>query len=305
MKEIDVSFVTINYNSSEYTVSLLKSIFSRTKGVSYEVIVVDNASSDEDFEKLKRYCLESDRVKLIRSPVNTGFSCGNMIGVSNAVGRYYFFINNDCEFLSDAASVFKDFFSAHPQVKLATGTVIDKNGRFSSSYKQFPHIAKQLFGNSAQRFFSKRKFPSNKIELECPTSVEVVSGACMFFDADFFCEIGGFDTAFFLYCEEEDISKRVWDKGGEVFFIPGSCVFHAAGGSSDQNISLEKEYYISYSHLLDKHYGVFGRAMLRLALFFKLFFRVFKRKNGLEIFVFMLRGFSKKDSLRYKQVIKK
>ncbi|WP_404376403.1 glycosyltransferase family 2 protein [Vreelandella aquamarina] len=305
MENVEVSFITINYNSSNYTKSLLNSILLNTKGASYEVIVVDNASSEEDFKNLSAQCFWSESVKLIRSPINLGFAGGNMFGVSVAKGRYYFFINNDCELLNDAASIFKEFLTTHSTAALVTGSVLDKENRASSSYKQFPHIAKQLFGNSVQRLFSKRKFPSNKVKLEHPAQVEVISGSCMFFDAKVFCEIGGFDTVFFLYCEEEDISKRVWDQGGQVYFVPSARIFHASGGSSSQETSLEKEYYISYFHLLDKHYGKLGRGLLKLALFFKLLFRVFKRRSGLSIFASMLGGFAKKDSLRYKQVIKK
>ncbi len=305
MENIEVSFITINYNSSNYTKSLVSSILLNTKDVSYEVIIIDNASEEKDFENLNVGFFSGENIKIIRSPINLGFAGGNMLGVSAAKGRYYFFINNDCEVLNDAASIFKKFLITHPTTALVTGSVLDKENRFSSSYKQFPHIAKQLFGNSIQRIFSKRKFPSNKVKLEHPAKVEVVSGACMFFDAKVFCKIGGFDTVFFLYCEEEDISKRVWDQGSEVYFVPSARVFHASGGSSSQEASLEKEYYISYFHLLDKHYNRLGRGLLKLALFFKLFFRVFKRRNGLRVFASMLGGFAKKDSLRYKQVIKK
>ena len=60
----------------------------------------------------------------------------------------------------------------------------------------------------------------------------------MFFRKDIFCSIGGFDTVFFLYCEEEDICKRVWDFGKKVYFIPKAEVFHEAGGSTEKSFEI-------------------------------------------------------------------
>jgi GT2 family glycosyltransferase len=302
---IDVSFITINYNSSEYTTKLVDSIIKNSLSVLYEIIIVDNASEEKDFLFLKEFIQDKENIKLIKNSINTGFASGNMLGVNYARGRYYFFINNDCLLLNNTAKILKEISDENKEIALATGKVLDDKGNYSSSYKQFPHVLKQLYGNSVQRFFSKNKFPSNKIKLEKNSEVEVVSGSCMFFDADTFNKIGGFDTVFFLYCEEEDISKRVWDYGKKVYFIPQAEVYHKAGASTKQSFLMEREFYISYYHLLDKHFNKIEKFLLKFALFFKLFFRIFKKKNGFKIFLCMLSGFSKKNSLRYKQKINK
>ncbi len=304
MNKIDVSFITINYNSSDFTIKLVESIILKTIDLSFEIVVVDNSSKKEDFQNLYNNLNSIQQVKIIENRVNSGFASGNMLGVNFASGKYYFFINNDCILLNNSAKVLKEFLEKNLDVGLATGKVLDENDNFSSSYKQFPHLIKQLFGNSIQRAISKNKFPSNKIKLQENSKVEVVSGSCMFFRRDVFCSIGGFDTIFFLYCEEEDISKRVWDFGKEVYFVPESEVFHKAGGSTQKSFGIEREFYISYYHLLDKHYNFFEIFLLKIALFIKLFFRIFKNKNGFKIFLAMFQCFSKKNSLRYKQKIK-
>ncbi len=304
MSKIDVSFITINYNSSNLTIKLVESIISQTIGLDYEIIVVDNASQNEDFQNLHNNLTKLNQVKIIKNRINSGFASGNMLGVNFASGKYYFFINNDCILLNNSVKILKDFLDFNEDVGVATAKVLDNNGNYSSSYKQFPHLIKQLFGNSVQRIISKNRFPSNKIKLQKNSEVEVVSGSCMFFRRDVFCSIGGFDTVFFLYCEEEDICKRVWDFGKKVYFIPKAEVFHDAGGSTEKSFEIEREFYISYYHLLNKHFNVFERFLLKASLFIKLFFRIFKRKNGFKIFIAMIKGFSKKTSLRYKQVIK-
>lgn len=305
MKNVDISFITINYNSSHYTIQLLESIELNTLNIYYEIIVIDNNSNEEDFQSLRNFINQKKNIQLIRNSINSGFAGANMLGVNYAKGKYYFFINNDCKLLNNVAHILKNFLDFNTDVSLATVKVLDEKGNYSSSYKQFPHLVKQLLGNSVQRIVSKNNFPSNKINLQNNSQVEVVSGACMFFDADVFCKIGGFDTIFFLYCEEEDISKRVWDYGKKVFFVPEGEVYHKAGASTRQSLLMEQEFYISYYHLLDKHYSIIGKLLLKFALFFKLFFRIFKKKNGYKIFLLMINGFSQRNSLRYLQSMKR
>ena len=304
MKKIDISFITINYNSSAHTIKLIKSIEQYTSLESiYEIIIVDNASTQQEFNLLEVFLQKRVFCTLVRNRINSGFAAGNMLGVNYAQGEHYFFINNDCKLLNDTGTILKSFLNRHENVSLAGAKILDSKGKHSSSFRQFPHVLKQLFGNSVQRFVSKKKFPSNKTELDIPTQVEVISGSCMFFRAKDFCQLGGFDTKFFLYCEEEDISKRVWDAKKEVYFIPEAEIFHEGGGSTPQNTLMEKEFYISYEHLCKKHNNLFSQILLNIALFLKLFLRIFKKKNGLEIFFFFLQASQVKESLRYKQKV--
>lgn len=304
MKKIDISFITINYNSSDLTNELIKTILDFTsKELSYEIIVVDNASRSEELSKLESYLAEFENVILVKNKINSGFANGNMLGVNYASGEYYFFINNDTKLLNDAGNIMKWYLDNHLDIALATAKVNDEKGNFSSSYKLFPSLTKQLLGNSIARKLSKQNFPSNKIKLEIPTLVEVVSGSCMFFRASTFCEIGGFDTAFFLYCEEEDICKRVWNSGGKVIFLPEAQIFHASGGSTQKSFEIEREYYVSHKHLISKHFDFISSFVLINLMLFKLFRRSFKRKNGWKLFLFGLKGFPNKNSLRYIQKV--
>lgn len=303
--KIDISFITINYNSSYHTIALVQSIIKHTLAdTTYEIIVVDNASEHEDYTNLHDSISFLPHVSIIRNRINNGFAGGNMLGINYARGTYYFFINNDCLLLNNAGSMLKSHMDAHSNIGVATAKVTDEKGHFSSSYKQFPSVIKQWFGNSIHRWISSKSFPSNKARLEVPTAVEIVSGSCMFFRAEDFCAIGGFDTVFFLYCEEEDICKRIWDIGKEIYFLPEAEVFHTGGGSSVHNIMLEKEFFISYNLLINKHFTLFPRILIKTALLFKQFRRIFTKKNGLSLFLFIARNTPIHESLRYKQAVK-
>jgi len=296
----EISFITINYNSSSYTIKLLTSILKNTT-LKYEVIIVDNNSQEDDFKALKTFCNQYSKFKVIKNNINNGFAGGNMLGAFYASSKYYFFINNDTELLNDCSKIMKNYLDAHQIISLATAKVNDENGNFSSSYKLFPSLTKELFGNYVARKFSKNNFPSNKIKLYEPTLVEVVSGSCMFFRADTFNEINGFDEKFFLYCEEEDISKRIWMHKKKVIFLPDAKIFHASGGSTKKSLAIEREYYISYKYLIYKHFNYLVASILYILQLLKLFRRSFKRKNGYKLFLFALKGFKQKSSLRFQQ----
>lgn len=298
--KIIISFITINYNSSEYTLALLKSIKKYTS-INHEIIIVDNCSRENDYMHLEDNIIKTTNIHLIKNTNNDGFSCGNMLGVKYAKGEYFFFINNDTELLNDTSLFMSNYLDHHLDIALATAKVHDENGNFSSSYKLFPSLIKEIFGNSVARKFSKNKFPSNKIKLDKPTLVEVVSGSCMFFRAKDFNEIGGFDTNLFLYCEEEDLSKRVWDYGKKVVFLPEAEILHHIGGSSTKSFEMEREYYISYNILIRKHFGVLSVFILKFLLLLKLLRRSFKRENGLRLFLCQVSGCKKNKSLRYSQ----
>jgi len=294
---IKVSFITINFNSSKYTIELIKSIQKYTS-LQYEIVIVDNKSNKDDLKNLKKHIINMKDIILVENNNNGGFASGNMLGSIHAKGQYFFFINNDTELLNDASFYMSNYLDKDVTVALSTGKVNDEDGNFSSSYKLFPSLLKELFGNFIARKFSTYNFPSNKVKLDKPTLVEVVSGSCMFFRATDFKNIGGFDTKFFLYCEEEDISKRVWLNRKKVVFLPDAEILHHSGGSTRKSFEIEREYYISYFILIRKHFHLFSRVVLKLLLLIKLFRRSFKRVHGWKLFLCALKACPQTLSLK-------
>lgn len=295
---IDISFVTINFNSSDYTKELINSIEKHTTP-KYEIIVVDNDSQADDSNAIKSFCKDKEKIHFIQNSENCGFACGNMLGAKEAKGEFIFFINNDTKLLNDVSKILADALNAKKEIALATAEIVDENNHIASSYKLFPSLTKELFGNSVARIFNK--FPSNKAKLQTPSQVEVISGSCMFFKREIFLEVGGFDTHFFLYCEEEDLSKRVINSGYNVMFIPDAKIYHKGGGSCSSNYNLIKEYYISYTYLIFKHFNILTAVLLYFLVITKLFRRSFTKKNGVKLFMQALKGFREKDSMRYSQ----
>lgn len=299
-----VSIITVNYNSSHHTINMVESIRKMTSpNLTYEIIIVDNASEPAQYDLLLSLCIFSD-IKIIRSRINGGFAWGNMLGVQHAMGDYYLFLNNDTLFQNDVLTCFYNYAQANKGVGLLGGHLSNKDGSRTSSYKKFPSLLSNLFGNSFARLLTSDNFPSNKTLLSVPTEVSVISGSCMFFRRECFDKIGGFDTVFFLYCEEEDISKRVWDSGSKVMYLPEAYILHLEGASTTRNLAIEKEFYISYNLLLNKHFPLWKVTILKSLQLVKLLRRSFRSMHYFHLFLFILRGAPIKESLRYKQRIR-
>lgn len=302
--KMQVSIITVNYNSSLHTIAMVDSIRKMTRtGLEYEIIVVDNASEPDQYDLL--WPLQDfSEVKIIRSRLNGGFASGNMMGIQYAKGEYYLLLNNDTLFQNDVLSIFYEYAQENSDIGLMTGQLFHEDGSRSSSYKKFPALANKLFGNTLVRLINPNDFPSNKALLSQPTEVSVVSGSCMFFRREVFDAIGGLDTVFFLYCEEEDVSKRVWDYGAKVVFLPDARIIHLEGASTGRNLAIEKEFFISNRLLLEKHLPAWQVCIMRYLQLFKLLRRSFRSIHYFYLLVFVLRGAPIKKSLRYKQRLK-
>ena len=299
---MQVSIITINYNSSVHTIKLINSIIKNVSPtISYEMIIVDNASHDHDFDNLIKNIPQDKRIRVFQNNINTGFAGGNMDGYKKSSGKYVLFINNDCECLNDIITPLVDFIKNNKSAGLLTGKVMGKDGLASGAHKLFPCLSKSILGTEACRFFLKNKFVSPKKIIKQPTQVQVVTGAFMFFESNVFKLVGGLDTNFFLYCEEEDISKRIWNLGKEVYIIPNSEVVHEHGGSKNSSHEISNEYYISYRKLIFKHYNLPYAILMMIFVYMKILKDIFRMKTNIKLIILALCGFHESFSLRYKQ----
>ena len=124
----------------------------------------------------------------------------------------------------------------------------------------------------------------------------------MFFSRNVFNKINGFDRKFFLDCEEEDISKRVWDIGKEAYVLPEPEIVHRHGGSKKNNVDhLKNEYFISYKKLLYKHYSKPYAFLMMFLTYLKILKLFMQGKGNYLLLKLALLGFPEIYSLRYKQ----
>lgn len=299
-KEKDIAVIIVNYNSSDFTLECIRSIFSETSSqLAYQLIIVDNSSREEEAIKLKE--LEANPLAdVIYSKTNLGFGGGNMLGASKANANHLFFLNNDCVLINDCLSTLLNFCNDNSEAGLCGPQQYSKEQKRINSFSYMPTPALKFLGPDVLRIFNPDKYPKRHKGYELPVQVELVSGAGLFFKTKAFQEIGGFDTNLFFYCEEEDLGLRLAKLGWAIYLVPEAKYIHFGGGSSSENLVMLKEYYISLMYFFRKHYSGVAYFFLKLLYAFKFFRKSLRNRNYKPFINLILRGAPMKESLRYK-----
>lgn len=228
---MDVSIIIVNYNTKELTNNCISSVVKHTYNVKYEIIVVDNGSTDGSKDFFKSFT----DITYIYSEQNLGFGKANNLGVRQANGKYLFILNSDTLLLENSIRTLHDFFENN-YMKLNIGvlgcTLCDMNFKQINSAGFFPTVNNYI--KDYLNIFFKTKFDTyGRIIFENVTSVDMVSGADMFLRRDLFLKICGFDEDFFLYYEETDLQMRIWNLGKRNYIINHTKIIHLEGGSSN------------------------------------------------------------------------
>ena len=235
-QQAKIAVVILNYNSADHTLRCLEALRSHSTSLP-ELVVVDNASAPEDQAKLEP--LARQGVKLVLSPRNLGFSGGMMLGFSQVRDAdYCLLLNNDCEFQNDVLAALRDFMESHPDAALCGTAMRDESGKPRSSFNYFPSLWHSLFGYGLSKLLNPERHPDRRREHSAPIRVDVVSGAAMFMRCSVLHELGGLDTGYFLYCEEEDYALRVHRAGLQTWLVPQAHIMHV-GGASSQGAALK------------------------------------------------------------------
>ena len=235
-----VSFITITYNGYTDTCELIESLQKNILSVSYEIIVVDNASRENEADKIRELY---PSVTSIRSNENLGFSGGNNLGIEAAKGKFLFFINNDTYIESDDIIYLIECLENQPQI----GAVSPKI-RFA-----FPPQNIQFAGFTPLTPITLR---NEGIGFGCPDDgtfdtphpTPYLHGAAMLVKRKVINKIGRMPEIFFLYYEEIDWSTRMTRAGYELWYEPRCTIFHKESQSTGQ-LSKLRTYYLTRNRL--------------------------------------------------------
>jgi len=272
MKDIrfDLAIIIINYNSAKYTKQCIQSVLDNTTStISYEIIVVDNASNNKDYEALKNHIsgLKKTNISLYRSRINTGFGGGNMYGIQFANANYYLFLNNDTLLIKDPIKICFDFMEKTEDAAVCGPQIFNEHQKKEVSFDHFTSIGREIFGKKMLEIVYPRTKPDRRKEYTMPLTVDYVNGSFMFFRAKDFDSVGGFDTTIFLYFEESDICYRLKKKNRKTYFIPTASYLHYQGISVQKttwNIRTKIELKTSMFYVIRKNYGYLHYQILRI-----------------------------------------
>lgn len=253
---IDVSIIIVNWNSIDYLRECIASILKHTRNVSFEIIVVDNASPAGDASLLEP---QSPPVSVIKSAVNLGFAGANNLGFRQSSGRYLLFLNPDTKIVGPAISVMVDCMRSIPGVGILGCKLLNSDLSVQTSCIQtFPTILNQVLDSDWLREY----WPNSRLwgtaplfsDSSKPARVEVVSGACMLVRRDIFQQVGLFGEDYFMYAEDLDLCYRVADAGYGNYYVGTAEVIHYGGKSSNPRSATQMKWR-SISQFCEKHHG--------------------------------------------------
>jgi GT2 family glycosyltransferase len=207
---MDVSIIIVNYNTIKYTLDAIDSIFEKTNGVEYEIIIVDNNSSDNSKEIIaQKY---GSKVTYLALSKNIGFGRANNEGAKIAKGRNLFFLNPDTILLNNAVKILSRYLDDNPKAGCCGGNLfnIDRTpaGSFLRHFSHcvFDEINCFLCGLPGKLLYGRNTCFNHTGR---PLAVGFISGADLMIRKTFFDELGGFCKDFFMYYEETELEWRI------------------------------------------------------------------------------------------------
>ncbi|MEO1051208.1 MAG: glycosyltransferase family 2 protein [Bacteroidota bacterium] len=255
-----VSIVTVNYNQSEVTCEMIDSLKQITYP-NYEVIVVDNASPNDEPEIIT-YCHQD--IKFIKSIRNLGFAGGNNLGVKEATGKYVLFLNNDTEVAPDFLEPLVEAFETNPKLGMASPKIIyhgtDNIIQYAGAVSISPYTGKGYkigHGEHDIGQFNQSSYTG------------LGHGAALMVPMKVIKEVGLMPDIFFLYYEEHDWCEMVKRAGYHVMYVAHATIYHKESVSVGRNSPL-KTYYMARNRLLYIRRNCFGGQLIFSLLFFLL-----------------------------------
>lgn len=248
-----LSVIIVNYNVTQLLKSCLLSLQKYIQEIDYEVIVIDNASTDNSWKDL---IPEFSNVHFIASETNGGFSKANNQAVQTAKGEYILLLNPDTEFEGFYMKKLLDFADAQPSFGCLGVRMHDAEGNFlPESKRSVPDMFnsfEKLFTNFKKN--NSKSYYRNDIEENAVAEVEVMTGAFLLAKKDIYEKIGGLDEAYFMYGEDIDLCYTFLRNGYKNFYYGKVSILHHKGESTIKNEVYLNRFYGAMQIFIDKYY---------------------------------------------------
>lgn len=245
---MDVSVVIINYNTRRLTMQCLQSIYQHTTGIDFEVILVDNASTECDPQEFKQ---AYPQIELIASPDNGGFSKGNNLGIAIAKGDYVLLLNSDTELTNNAIYLAWLFMQANPKVGGLSGRLLYPDGRVQHVGGRFPTLNHQLVELfRLNKGWSPEKqadwYLGDRFDHLSTREVDWVWGAFLLIPAKVIAQLPGgkMPDRFFMYAEDVEWCWYIKQLGYQIWYYHEPvCIHYISGSAKPGGNELDKHFH--------------------------------------------------------------
>ncbi len=222
-----ISIIILGFNKVEYSKKCLLSVLKNTRYENYEIIFLDNASSDETSTIIQSF---GRKVLYLRSNVNLGFVKGNNFASERAKGEYLVFLNNDTEVKSEWLNSLYNTFVFHPDAGAVGSKLLYPDGTLQEA-------GGVIFNDATGWNFGRGDSPLSHL-YDFTREVDYCSGASLMVKTDLFEKLGGFDEQFApAYYEDTDLCFSIRKSGYKVYYCHASHVIHYEGITAGTDLS--------------------------------------------------------------------
>ncbi len=232
----DLSVIIVNWNTIGFLNNCIHSIKENTKKIIYEILVIDNFSTDGSPQAVEANFPE---ITLIKNQENFGYGRASNQGYALAKGKYILFLNSDMAVQKNCLEKMYDFMEKNPTVGASSCKLTHSDGSLQHSCRKFPSFKTIFLMQIGMRFlFPKMKIFRDYLMLDWNHSdireVDQIMGSFMFIRSQVIKDVGGFDERFWMYFEEVDLCFRIKAAGWKIVHYPFSSSIHFLSKSSDQ-----------------------------------------------------------------------
>ncbi len=265
-----LSVVIVNYETPQYTLACIRSVYANRPPCSFEIILIDNGSKDGSLESIREECPE---VICIETGSNLGFSKANNLGINNARGNFVLLLNSDTKILDNSIDRLLEYLFANSQVGVVGPKQLDGQGRLQLSWGSFPTLISELYrklihyrlsiNDVVVRDYLEGKYSGSN-------RVDWVSGSCLMARKKALFDGGLLDEHFFMYFEDIDLCRRITEASWQIHYCQDISILHYGGISAKKNIlRVLVEYRRSQIYFTRKYYAFSGVLVLKSLLLFK------------------------------------
>jgi len=233
---VKLSIIIISWNVKNDLIRCLKSLYEYQPSNKFEVVVVDNASTDGTVEAIKNNFPE---VVVLSNSENRGFAAANNQGIERSRGKYILLLNPDTIVHPDSLNILVNFMDGNADVGACGPKLLNEDGTIQPSARRFPTFRGALYRHTALRFLrifrnEYKKWLMKDFDHKTQMDIDQVMGAALMVKRSITDRIGTMDEQFFMYYEEVDLCYRVKQAGWRVVFVPAAVITHFGGQSSGQ-----------------------------------------------------------------------
>lgn len=234
---IELAIVVVNYKTPKLVKDCLASLLPELEYINAKIVVVDNASTDDSVEAVQGWILENnadDKVELVASSENTGFSGGNNTGIKHRSAEYYLLLNSDTKVHQGSILKLLNAAKQDKTIGLVGPRLEWPNGQSQESCFRFHSPLSELISSANSGPITK---VLNKFNVPYPVSdkqqyYDWVSFACVLVKSEVFDDIGLMDDGYFMYFEDVAFAYHAKQVGWKILNVPDAHVIHLRGGSS-------------------------------------------------------------------------